>query len=526
MSLLFPHLPSQCTRGSKKLSILKKIAASLLLSCSASFAQGPAQGGPATPRNDQPSQGGGGLGIGINIDLGSVFNAIRNATRKDAQDKDDQTKPPVLQKKVVTVSSGSSGNYTIDWVVQYANNTGATLPKVTVTDGPIATIINPSLVPGLVPQQGWTGTTNGNVPVDNFALFSGTNIAPHGVMTATFAATGPSTMNLSGSGDGYQPIPYTRLAAPTGRRIYIMNHHALPGALLFKCLDVATGTDCANWVGGKALPMGNNSGNVSATLTNSSEYVISNGKFYYAAIGSLASSGGFGIGCYDLESDTQCGYAKMDNRATGLYANGPWQIGNELYVASYDGFLYCAKLAPGLPACQTSGYQIASSTIKLNVERGTAEDLNISRLAGKVVGTKLYLTSLKGATKYTNCYDTVTKTACWATTAPTKGTAAYSHGQQRGNYTNYLNYNTALVPVAICSQINEPAGQFCVDLASGNQYFAAPMTWATSNPVAGLEAYYQGKTPFAGIGLTHQTAQPDLTEWLPSHQKTALCTML
>ena len=476
-------------------------ASVLVLAFGAALAQGPVQGGPGTPRVEQPNQGGGGVGIGINIDIGSVFNAIKNAAIKNQQKRDEQDKPPVLQKKAVTVSSGSSGNYTIDWVVQYANNTGATLPKVTVTDGPIATIINSSLVPHLVPQQGWTGTTNGNVPVDNFALFSGTNIAPHGVMTATFAAAGPSTMSLSGSGDGYQPIPYTRLSAPAGRRIYIMNHHALPGALLFKCLDVATGTDCAKWVGGKALPMGDGSGNNSATLTNSSEYVISNGKFYYAAISSVASGLGFGIGCYDLENDTQCGYTKMDNRATGLFANGPWQVGNELYIASYDGDVYCAKLAPGMPACQGSNYKLASTTIKLKVQRGASEDLNISRLAGKVVGTKLYLTSLDRSslnvsTKYTNCYDTVTKNACWATTAPTRGTAEYSHGQQRGNYTNYLYYNTALVPVAICSQVNDIAGPFCVDLATGKQYSGAPMTWASSSPVAGLEAYYQGKTYF------------------------------
>ena len=456
-----------------------------------------AQAIPGTPRIDQPSQGGG-MGIGINIDLGSVFNAIKNAAAKNQQNKDDQNKPPILQKKAVTVSSGAGGDYTVDWVVQYANNTGATLPAAVVKDGPIATIIPGSLQP---PPTGWTATTNGNVPVDNFALWTGTNIAPHGVMTATFAASGPSTMTLSGSGDGYQPIQYTRIAAPAGRRIYIMNHHAKPGVALFKCLDVSTGTDCANWVGGKALPMGDGSSRNSATLTNSSEYVISNGKFYYTAISSLDSGASFGIGCYDLENDTQCGYTKLNNRAMGLFANGPWQVGNELYVASYDGDLYCAKLAPGLPKCQGSSYQIAASTIKLNVVRATSDDLNNGKLAGKVVGNKLYLTSLNRTsknvpTKYANCYDTVAKDACWATTAPTKGTADYSHEQQRGNYTNYLYYNTSLVPVAICSQINDPAGQFCVDLATGKQYFGAPMTWASANPVVGLEAYSQGKTYF------------------------------
>lgn len=480
--------------GQKISRLLRACLTTAALATGLVFAQGPAQGTPGTPKPDGPRQGpGGGMGLGISIDLGSVINLIKNATQKDEQDK-----PPVLQKKTVAVSSGSSGNYTIDWVVQYANNTGAPLPTAVVKDGPIATII-----PGSLQQPpGWSGTTNANPPVDNFALWTGTNIAPHGVMTAAFPAHAPKSMSFSGSGDGYQPIPYTRTAAPAGRRIYIMNHHKLPGELLFKCFDVTAGTDCAGWGSGKALPLGDGSGNFSGTLTNSSEYVIDNGKFYYAAMASVASSLGFGIGCYDLETDTQCGFKKLDSRATGLHANGPWQVGNELYVASFDGFLYCSKLAPGLPACQGGAYQIPAATIKLNVDRGLTDDHNVSRLAGKVVGTKLYVTSLKGATKYTNCYDTITKNTCWATSAPTKGTASYSHGQQRGNYTNYLYYSSALVPLAICSQINGPAGQFCVNLATGAQYVAAPLTWAASNPVAGLETYYQGKTYFINFNDT------------------------
>jgi hypothetical protein len=478
---------------------LRSVAVAMLLSCGFALAQqGPI---PGTPRPDTPQQGGGGgggVGIGINIDLGSVFNAIKNATKKDTQNKDDQTKPPVLQKKAVTVSSGASGSYSIDWVVQYANNTGATLPKVTVTDGPIATIINPSLVPGLVPQQGWTGTTNANAPADNFALFSGTNVAPHGVMTATFPTPAPKSMSFSGGGDGYQPIPYTRAATPAGPRIYVMNHHQLPGGIVFKCFDVTIGTDCAGWSGGKALPLGNNSGKSSGTITNNNDYLISNGKLYYAAM-AAAPSDGLGIGCYDLENDTECGYTKMDNRGPGVFINGPWQIGNELYVASYDGLLYCAKFTPGMPACQGSSYQISATTIKLNIEKGFSDNSfqGFARLAGKAIGSKLYLTSLKSGSKHTNCYDTITKNACWATTLPTKGTGVSSHVQGRGNYTNYIYYSTSLTPLALCSQIDLPtAGQYCVDLTSGANFAASPLAWAGLTPLAGLEIYNAGKTYF------------------------------
>ena len=484
--------------GISVLATSLSLAALLLLSCSPALAQGPIQGVPGVPRVDQPSQGGGGMGIGINIDLGSVFNAIKNAAVKNQQKKDEQDKPPVLQKTAVTVSSGASGSYTIEWVVQYSNNTGSTLPKVTVTDGPIATIINPSLDPGLAPKQGWTGTTNANAPVDNFALFSGTNIAPHGVMTASFTTPAPKAMSFSGGGDGYQPIPYTRIAAPAGPRIYVMHHHENAGNISFKCFDVTAVADCTGWTGGKALPMGNNSGKSSGTITNNNDYVISNGKLYYAAM-AVVSSDGLGIGCYDLENDTQCGFTKMDNRAVDVHINGPWQIGNELYVASYDGLLYCAKLAPGMPVCQGSSYQISAATIKLNIEKKSSDRFfpGVARLAGKAVGTKLYLTSLKLGQKYTNCYDTITKNACWATTVPTKGTAVSSHTQGRSNYTNYVYYSTSLMPEALCSQIDLPvAGQYCVNLTTGANYVAAPLAWAALSPLAGLEVYSAGKTYF------------------------------
>ena len=292
--------------GISVLATSLSLAALLLLSCSPALAQGPIQGVPGMPRVDQPSQGGGGMGIGINIDLGSVFNAIKNAAVKNQQKKDEQDKPPVLQKTAVTVSSGASGSYTIDWVVQYANNTGATLPNVLIKDGPIATIINPSLVPGLSPLQGWTGTTNGNVPIDNFALFSGTNIAPHGVMTASFISSSAMPASpLAGSGDGYQPIPYTRTAPPAGKRFYFMAHHEDQSGLVFNCIN-ADGTKCLTsdaWP--RKLPSGN--GGSSGTVANNAEYVIDGGKMYYASQG----SSGMGIGCFNLETELECGFTKF-----------------------------------------------------------------------------------------------------------------------------------------------------------------------------------------------------------------------
>ena len=491
-------------------------ASALVLAFGAALAQGPiqgpVQGGPGTPRVDQPSQsGGGGVGIGINIDLGSVFNAIRNATRKDTQDKDDQTKPPVLQKKAVTVSSGSSGNYTIDWVVQYANNTGATLPSVTVKDGPIATIINPSLVPGLVPQQGWTGTTNGNVPVDNYALFSGTNIAPHGVMTATFIASGSSgPVTLSGGGDGFQPIPYAHSA---GRRIYIMNHHEGPGSNLFDCVIAATGVRCKDFP--RTLPFGDGSTKSSGTTGNNAEYVIDGSKFYYPA----QNFAEWGIGCYDLELDSQCGYVQLgagSSLATKTTLQGPWRVANELYFADYDGRLYCATLAAGLPACLSSGYKIPLIDIKINTpsRSGQAEAAILNwrngLVAAKVVGTRIYITSRTiwvanhaASVKSTNCFDTVTKTACWSSNNPTKGSAANAADDPYLiNYSNFIYYSNTGTALAICTKYEVAPYQGCTSLATGLAT-TLPRIFTNHAYRTTLDVHVWPRTYFTGVGAAN-----------------------
>lgn len=475
-------------------------ASALALALGTALAQGPIQGpvpgAPGTPRVDQPNQsggGGGGVGIGINIDLGSIFNAIRNATQKDQPEKEDPKKPPLLQKSAVTVSSGSSGNYTIDWVVQYANNTGATLPNVLVKDGPIATIIPGSLQP---PPTNWTAQTNAlPLPADNFALWTGTNIAPHGVMTATFPPPLPSSISLAGSGDGYQPIPYSRLSVPAGQRIYYMNHHATPGTKLFKCLDLGTGLACAGWGLGKTLPAGNSSGNNSGTMANNSEYTIDNGKLYYASQG----PSGIGIGCYDLETDTECGLANFGAQTLGLLINGPWRVGNELYVADTDGVLYCASLGGSLPPCVGGNYKIPAANIKIHVTKPGFNNYSSGYLAGKVIANKVYITSIQSGTKYTNCFDSTTKTSCWNTTVPTVGSAPYSFsvGSDNQNVSNFLYYDVSGSAVAICTMRRSAAAQLCVDAING----AAKSGLATVLPGlvnfgAGLETYLAGKTYF------------------------------
>ena len=452
------------------------LPAALVLAASFAFAQ---QGEPAR-------QGG---GAGLTFNFGGVLNALRNAANKNTSGQ-----PPVLQKRADAVGTPSGGNYTVNWVISYANTSTQTIANALVRDGPIATII-----PGSLQQPaGWSlGVTNAMpLPANNYAQWTAASVAPHGVMTATFPPPLPSSMSLAGSGDGYQPIPYTRLSAPAGQRIYFMNHHATPGTVLFKCLDVISGVACAGWGLGKKLPAGDNSSNSSGTMVNTSEYTIDNGKIYYASQG----PSGIGIGCYNLETDMECGLANFGPKTAGLHINGPWRVGNELYVADTDGALYCASLSGSLPPCVGGNYKISAAAIKIYVDKPGFDNYNLGGyLAGKVIANKVYITSIKSSTKYTNCFDSTTKLSCWTTNVPTVGSAPYSFsvGFDKYNVSNFLYYDVGGSAVAICTMRRSPAAQLCVDTNNG----AAKSGLVTVLPGlvnfgAGLETFLAGKTYF------------------------------
>ncbi|MEQ1767475.1 MAG: hypothetical protein ABL859_08615, partial [Methylotenera sp.] len=408
----------------------------------------------------------------------TLAGGVLSANKKVTTNTPKSNTLPVLQKHATSVSNASGGNYTVDWVVQYANTSGQTITNATVKDGAISTII-----PGSLQQPaGWTGVTSSG---NTIATWTGTSVPPFGVMTAPFPVAMSSTLTFSGSGDGYQPIPYTKISAPSGPRIYVRNHHQTPNAVLFKCLDLTSGTDCMGWTGGKKLPMGDSSSDGSGTMGNTAEYEIINGKMYYAAMG-VATSGKMGIGCYDLETESKCGLTLFTaSRPLGLLINGPWRVGNELYVAGTNGTLYCATL-PALGFCVGASYALPAVAIKVHVDLPAFDNVGANYLAGKVIGDKLFITSTKSGNKYTNCFNATTKTACWSATLPTIGTSAYSYASSN-NVSNFLYYNTGGTAIAICSMQTASPYQYCVDATTGTSV-TLPVVFPGLHMGAGLEA--------------------------------------
>lgn len=423
------------------------------------------QGAPST--GPTPRRG----GFGITIDLGSLMGAIRDAIQKDGQEQDGQDIPP-LAKTAVGVSPVSGGGYTIDWVIQYANTTGTTQPGVTIVDGPIATILPASL------QQppGWTGTTNANPPMDNWVKWTGSAPPIVGYLTATFPTSSPSTFNPGpAAGDGYLPIPYRRAGV---LRIYYFNHHiggALPPndvnvAKPFGCIDTQTGAPCPGFP--RPLPKGDGSGQPSATAFYPEEYVLQGGQLYYAVTAKAASGWDFGLGCYDLNSDTECGFYPLGHLPghTGeAYVKGPWKVGNELYLLDASRRLYC--MGANNPSVPCSGLSTADTGFLLPATAFPYPGpLNYwgPAVFGEVVGNRLYLTTDSNPVSgwapvskmlRTYCFDAATKAACagW-TVVPRNVTTVRT--------VTFLHYDATMTPRHVCTRLTGTT-QNCVDVATG-----------------------------------------------------------
>lgn len=409
-----------------------------------------------------PKTKGGGIGTGIIIDLGVIFNAIKNAIKK----QDFPSYPP-LEKKAEHISI-SGNTYTIDWVVYYANNTNATQTGVVVQDGPISTII-----PGSLQQpSGWTGSLSAS---NTIAQWIGNAPPINGYMSSTFPASYSSTLNITGSGDGYRAIPYRHISSGGKLRIYFINHHNTPIINIFKCIDTTTGNYCPGFP--KGLPKGDGSTNLSSSGMYDEEYYIDPaGKLYYPV---TAQDKEYGLGCYDLENDTQCGFYRLGTSTTNYsFVKGPWKVGNELYMVDGNGKLYCLNATNPSNFCSGltqyfTGYTFPAGSFP-DPSSGIAGWSWGPAIFGEVVGTKLYfITDLSPTTHAKNirafCFDSSSKSQCssgtWGQTQSANMSTSCPYPRV---WSSFIYYDNTLNPKHICTRLNGMSSQYCFDLITGN----------------------------------------------------------
>ena len=326
----------------------------------------------------------------------------------------------------------------------------------------------------------------------------------------------PSNQNISASGDGYAPIPFQD-------RVYYMNHHVAIGPTqLFGCIEIeANSTSCSNFGAATSnlnnvytQPMSDGDGPVSgvelfsSTSSANEEYSIMGDRFFYFPVTRFTGNTGnvpldWGMGCYDLMTDAECGYFSLstnpNNRRYSVAIEGPFVVGTRHFLLDMEMQLYCVDVNPATGAminCTTPNSDLYTQS---GLPRFTSDnDTTSGHIGGEVVGDKIYLTvayhgvntqtptgSLATATgKAAVCVDTsgggITVCPLWG------GARNFASREREDNFSNYIAYNTAMVPQHICNR--NTSTQSCLSLTDGSD---------TSNMQADVVS---GAPLFLGLG--------------------------
>lgn len=145
---------------------ISALALAVGLATTQALAQGPVQG---TPRVEQPSQGGG-LGIGINIDVGSVINAIRNANKKDETCDPEVEESARNQFAKAPTATGTADQFVRRLCEQHKAQSSPRKAPITLTSSKKPWQRN-------TPQRN-TCKVNGDFESGNFASWSGADNGP------------------------------------------------------------------------------------------------------------------------------------------------------------------------------------------------------------------------------------------------------------------------------------------------------------------------------------------------------------
>ncbi len=292
-----------------------------------------------------------------------------------------------------------------------------------------------------------------------------------------------SAQVISGSGDGYSPIPYSSAA---GRRVYFVNHHGSLSANIFGCADLDTGTTCSS-SGGAVWPQRLPDGDPSSTLTSPSsgvpeEFMVVGSELYYAVTRFANNNQGsnpqdWGIGCYDLDTFQECGYTLLSSNPNGrdvtIGVEGPVQVGGRLYFLDVDMQLHCFDMV-GMATCASMNLSGA-----LPVITQARDPYKAGHIAGRVDSGKLYLTVSYNSsmmttipagvdTKKALCVDTAAGPLAICSGWNPASAATFSAKEGDENLSNYFYYDTSSTPMnATHLCLRNATVQACLRLSDG-----------------------------------------------------------
>jgi hypothetical protein len=291
-----------------------------------------------------------------------------------------------------------------------------------------------------------------------------------GVVVGSGSASAFNVSSATG-GDGYTPIIHKMVGGET--RIFTIYHHLKPSGTAtpnynINCVVQTTSSICAGYPKYFSSVAGtSNTGIDDISTSFYPHYATEGSKVYYDA----QRTSDNGIGCFDLESGTNCGYTALGSLSISATATRPAmsdgveRVANRLYTFGKDVKAYCYDLTTGL-ACVGQPYNVGLGDATLPAFDGT--DL---RVATQTIGTNIYFamnywSQSTPADARLTCFDTLTNARCstWSTAIDMVGTNTTSGGIKQGISSIFADYDAAGTATAVCTAGYGPDGATCWNL--------------------------------------------------------------
>jgi len=339
----------------------------------------------------------------------------------------------------------SGGITTLDWVVRYESNSSIPLEDVVITD-------NFSSAQSYVPSteahpNGWSVMQNPNQFIWEISKANEySKVFPNKI----------GSIEITDNGDGWAPILYTSTSGD--KRIYFINHHSNADKYVFKCNGSCIGT----WP--KKLIDGDSGSTETSPTSYATETVTIGTNLYYP----VTRTNDSGIGCYNMETDSECGYISLSTLGNGsgamdtIVLDGMAKVGNSLYVMDGNSKVYKVNVASGGTMSLGGDFDMTSIGMGTGsrIENVSSYNIKVYGIDSKVDGTKIYF--IKGIDRQIGCFDTTSMTDCsgWG------GIKTLSYINKIGTNTLFY-YDTSMNVTAICSVKNTTSSFKCLDINSG-----------------------------------------------------------
>ncbi len=338
-------------------------------------------------------------------------------------------------------------------------------------------------------------------------------------------ASAKASVTITG-GDGFIPIIYKT-------KVFNIFHHRVPSGnpnnpnYDINCIDTVTQAICPNYPRYFSSTLGSSgrldtgTAGIADILTpNMPQAVIQGSQLFYPAL----RSGDNGMGCFDLDNGTNCGYFALGSLTnTGGFdpehMEGIERVGNRLFGIGDDINFYCLDITlPSTPvACAGQPYAVNTG---ITAQMPTSAWGRASR---QVIGTKIYFLvnynfNNPKADARISCFDTNTNDRCagWSSLEVLPGSFAQSYSLTLFEFPNTSGQSTSICTAQLdvnpvqCWDLNSqltvspPPGLF------SNIGAAQPVTVAEELPI-GNKSYFalfsvinfQGATASQGMAACY-----------------------